>query len=277
MRARAIPVRTRHATFIDTAGTGGDGSNTFNISTAAAFVIAAAGLPVAKHGNRAASSRSGSADVLAALGARTDVSAETAERCLDEVGICFMFAPTYHAATRRVAELRRQLGVRTAFNLLGPLTNPARAPRQLIGVFDENAAERVARALAVLGVERAWVVHGLGLDEITVVGATTVFEVAGGDVTRRFEIRPEDVGLSCRSVEELRGGTPDENATIVRGVLEGTVTGAPREVVVLNAAAGLVVGGAASSMDEGLARSIAAIDSGAAAELLRRFCDMTSQ
>jgi anthranilate phosphoribosyltransferase len=276
MRARAVPVTTRHATFVDTAGTGGDRSNTFNISTAAAFVIAAAGLPVAKHGNRAASSRSGSADVLAALGARADVSAERAGHCLDEIGICFMFAPSYHAATRRVAELRRQLGVRTAFNLLGPLTNPARAPRQLVGVFDEPAAERVAHTLAVLGVERAWVVHGLGLDEITVAGATAVFEVVGGEVARRFELHPDELGCACRPVEELRGGTPEENAAIVRGVLDGTLAGARRDVVLLNAAAGLVVGGAAASMGEGLERAAAAVDSGAASELLRRFCDMTN-
>jgi len=277
MRARAVSVRTRHTTFIDTAGTGGDGSNTFNISTAAAFVIAACGLPVAKHGNRAASSRSGSADVLSALGARTDVTAETAERCLDEVGICFMFAPTYHAATRRVAELRKQLGIRTAFNLLGPLTNPARAPRQLVGVFDERAAERVADALAALGIERAWVVHGCGLDEITVVGSTTIFEVAGGEVSRRFEMHPSEIGYDCRPPESLLGGTPEENAAIVRGVLDGSAHGAPREVVLLNAAAGLVVGDVADSMRDGLDRAAWAIDSGTASELLARFCDMTNR
>jgi anthranilate phosphoribosyltransferase len=277
MRARAVPVRTRHTTFIDTAGTGGDGANTFNVSTAAAFVIAACGLPVAKHGNRAASSRSGSADVLAALGAKTDVAADVAQRCLDEVGICFMFAPTYHAATRRVAELRKQLGIRTAFNLLGPLTNPAGAPRQLVGVFDERAARRVADALAVLGVERAWVVHGCGLDEVTVVGSTTVFEVVDGAVVRRFELHPTDLGYACRPSESLLGGSPEENAVIVRGVLDGSIDGAAREIVLLNAAAGLVVGGTADSMADGVDRAARAVDSGAAWELLGRFCDMTNR
>jgi anthranilate phosphoribosyltransferase len=277
MRARATPVRTRHARFIDTAGTGGDGANTFNISTAAAFVIAAAGLPVAKHGNRAASSRSGSADVLAALGVRPEMDASVAEHCLDEIGLCFMFAPLYHAATRRVADVRRQLGVRTAFNLLGPLTNPARAPRQLIGVFDLGAVGRVARAAAVLGAERVWVVNGDGLDEVTVAGRTRVVEVVGGRVERFFDIEPEQLGLPLHPREALRGGTPQENAAIVRGVLDASLRGAPRDVVLLNAAAGLVVGGETASLEEGLERAAAAIDSGAAAALLERLREVSSR
>jgi anthranilate phosphoribosyltransferase len=272
MRARATFVRTRHRVFVDTAGTGGDGSETFNISTAAAFVIAAAGLPVAKHGNRAASSRSGSADVLGALGARVEVPADDAGRCLDELGICFLFAPFYHAATRRVAEVRSQLGLRTPFNLLGPLTNPARAPRQLIGVGFAEAIERVAAAAAMLGVERAWVVHGDGLDEITVTGVTRVAEVRDGRFEGVFEIDATSFGLARGSRDELRGGTPEENATIVQRVLAGNAGGAQRDVVLLNAAAGLVVGGAAASLDEGLELATRAIDSGAAAELLARFC-----
>jgi anthranilate phosphoribosyltransferase len=270
MRARATAVRTRHARFVDTAGTGGDGANTFNISTAAAFVIAAAGLPVAKHGNRAASSRSGSADVLSALGVRPEMEAHAAGRCLDEIGICFLFAPLYHGATRRVADVRRQLGVRTAFNLLGPLTNPARAPRQLIGVADPAAVERVALAAAALGSERVWVVHGDGLDEVTVTGPTRVAEVVCGRLERIFDLDPKALGLPVRRRDSLRGGSPEENAAIVRGVLEGTVDGARREIVLLNAAAGLVVGGDAETLEEGLDRAAAAVGSGAAAALLEK-------
>lgn len=272
MRERATGVRTRHRVFVDTAGTGGDGTGTFNISTAAAFVIAAAGLPVAKHGNRAASSRSGSADVLAALGARVEVGPDEASCALDELGICFLFAPLYHAATRRVAEVRRQLGVRTPFNLLGPLTNPARAPRQLVGVGAAEALERVAEAAALLGAERAWVVHGDGLDEITVTGTTRVAEVRDGRFAGVFEVDPTALGLPLRARDELAGGTPEENAEIVRGVLDGTRGGAARDVVLVNAAAGLVVGDAASSLEDGLERAARAVDSGAAADLLDRFC-----
>ena len=272
MRARAVPVRTRHSIFVDTAGTGGDGAGTFNVSTAAAFVIAAAGLPVAKHGNRAASSRTGSADVLRELGAPVEMGPDAAGCALDELGICFLFAPLYHAATRRVAEVRRQLGVRTAFNLLGPLTNPARAPRQVLGVGDPSAIERVARAAAALGVERAWVVHGDGLDEVTVTGPTRVAEVRDGRYIGEIEITPRDFGLAIRSRHELAGGDPAENATIVRRTLSGEGSGAARDIVVANAAAGLLVGGVAASLEEGVERATRAVDSGAAIDLLERFC-----
>lgn len=271
MRERATRVRTNHRVFVDTAGTGGDGSGTFNVSTTAAFVIAAAGVPVAKHGNRAASSRSGSADVLRALGAPIEMDPDAASRCLDEVGICFLFAPLYHPATRRVADVRRQLGLRTAFNLLGPLTNPARAPRQVIGVGIAEALERVAEAAALLGAEHAWIVHGDGLDEITVTGVTRVASVRGGSVDEIFEIDPTALGLACRSRDELSGGTPEQNAEIVSGVLEGRRGGAVREIVLLNAAAGLVVGGAAALLAEGLDAATRAVDSGAAADLFERF------
>src|SRR5918997_4571279 len=195
MRARSVRLRTRHARFIDTAGTGSSASKTFNVSTAAAFVIAGAGLPVAKHGSRAATSRSGSADVLSALGVQVSAAPEVSEKCLDELGMCFMFAPLYHGATARVAGVRRELGVHTTFNLLGPLTNPAGAPRQVIGVWHPSLVEPVARALDALGTERAWVVHGQdGLDEVTLDGATKVAEVSGGGV-RIFEVSPEDFGL----------------------------------------------------------------------------------
>ena len=272
MRERATGVRTRHRVFVDTAGTGGDGSGTFNVSTSAAFVIAAAGVPVAKHGNRAASSRSGSADVLGALGAPVEMDAEAAGRCLDEIGLCFLFAPLYPPATRRVAEVRRQLGVRTAFNLLGPLTNPAGAPRQVIGVGVAAALERVAEAAAMLGAERAWIVHGDGLDEITVTGVTRVAEVRDGRFESVFEVDPSGLGLPRRSRDELLGGEPAHNAEIVRGVLAGRTGGAARDIVLLNAAAGLVVGGAVDSLASGLDAASRAVDSGAAADLLARFC-----
>src|SRR5438094_906532 len=196
MRNRAVPVRSRHARFIDTAGTGSSRAKTFNVSTAAAFVIAGAGLPVAKHGNRAASSKCGSADVLGALGVNVSASPDVSEKCLEEIGICFMFAPLYHGATARVAGIRRELGVHTTFNLLGPLTNPAGAPRQIIGVWNRDLLEPLAQTLAALGTEHAWVVHGAdGLDEITIADRTFVAETDNGEI-RMFEIAPEDFGLS---------------------------------------------------------------------------------
>lgn len=268
IRERAIPVLTRHQVFLDTAGTGGDGSGTFNISTTAAFVIAAAGLPVAKHGNRAASSRSGSADVLAALGIPIDSDADAAGASLDELGICFMFAPKYHAATRRVADVRRQLGIRTAFNLLGPLTNPARAPRQIIGVGTASAVERIAEVAARLGVERAWIVHGDGLDELSISGATLVADVRDGTVVGTFEVSPDDAGLQVADRDTCSGGSPEDNAAVLAGILDGEIRDARRDIVVLNAAAGLLVGGAADSLDDGARRAEEAIDSGAAALLL---------
>src|ERR1051326_306039 len=195
MRARATRINSNHKLFIDTAGTGSSAAKTFNVSTAAAFVIAAAGLPVAKHGNRAASSKCGSADVLGALGVNVSASPEVSEKCLEEIGICFMFAPLYHAATARVVGIRRELGVHTTFNLLGPLTNPAGSQPQFIGVWIHDLLEPLARTLALLGTERAWIVHGEdGLDEVTISGRTFVAEAAGRNV-RSFEISPEDFGV----------------------------------------------------------------------------------
>src|ERR1700754_1730246 len=205
LRARAVHLECCHNCFIDTAGTGSSKAKTFNISTAAAFVIAGAGLPVAKHGNRAASSNCGSADVLAALGVNVSVDVSVSETSLNNFGICFMFAPLYHSATARVAGVRRQLGVHTTFNLLGPLTNPAGAPRQIIGVWHEALVEPLAHALGALGARRAWVVHGLdGLDEVTLADSTKVAEVSDGAV-RVFEVAPEDFGLVRESLAALRG------------------------------------------------------------------------
>ena len=219
MRERATPLHSRHERFIDTAGTGSSAAKRFNVSTAAAFVIAGAGLPVAKHGARASSSKSGSADVLEALGVNTVASAETMERSLNEHGICFMFAPQFHRATARVAEVRRQLGVHTTFNLLGPLTNPARAPFQLLGVWDHSLVERVASALVLLGVKQAWVVHGAdGLDEVTITGETFVAACSASAGVETFTISPEDFGLQCRSINRGCEG-PTENARVIRAIL----------------------------------------------------------
>src|SRR6266849_2194860 len=262
MRARAVRINTHHACFIDTAGTGSSCAKTFNVSTAAAFVIAGAGLPVAKHGNRAASSRCGSADVLTALGVNVSMSPEISEKCLNEIGICFMFAPLYHGATARVAGIRRELGVQTTFNLLGPLTNPARAPRQIVGVWDRNLVEPLARALALLGTERAWIVHGAdGLDEVTISGETFVAEAGNGKI-RTFEIQPEDFGLTRDILDGLSGGDAEGNAAIIRSVLSGARRDAARLLVVVNAAAALQVGGVAKDLRDGARLAEQSIDSG---------------
>src|SRR5437763_11374305 len=237
MRSRAMRINSRHTRFIDTAGTGSSYAKTFNVSTAAAFVIAGAGLAVAKHGSRAATSRSGRADVLTALGANVTAQPEVSEKCLDEIGICFMFAPLFHSATARVASVRRELGVHTTFNLLGPLTNPAGAPRQVIGVWHEALVEPLAHTLLALGTERAWVVHGRdGLDEVTLADSTKVAEVAAGSV-RVFEVAPEDFGLKRASLEPLRGGDAEANARTIREILAGARRGAARALAVANAAA----------------------------------------
>ena len=277
LRSRASRVRCIHGCFIDTAGTGSSRAKTFNISTAAAFVIAGAGLPVAKHGNRAASSKSGSADVLTALGVNVAALPELSERALNEIGMCFMFAPLYHSATARVAAIRRQLGVHTTFNLLGPLSNPAGAPRQIIGVWRKDLVNKLASALAALGTERAWVVHGEdGLDEITLAGKTYVAEAENGSV-RTFELLPTDFGLTTRKLDHLRGGDTDGNAAIIRSVLEGSRKDEARALVVMTAAAALVIGGIASDLVEGVTRAEKAIDSGAAAMKLEQLVSITNQ
>jgi anthranilate phosphoribosyltransferase/anthranilate synthase/phosphoribosyltransferase len=276
MRARAVRITTRHERFIDTAGTGSSAAKTFNVSTAAAFVIAGAGLPVAKHGSRAATSRSGSADVLTALGVGVTAAPAISARCLDEIGLCFMFAPLYHGATARVAGVRRELGVHTTFNLLGPLTNPAGAPRQIIGVWHASLVEPLARTLAALGTGRAWVVHGRdGLDEITVSDQTLVAEASGGEV-RTFEIAPEDFGIARANLEELRGGDAEMNAVIIRNVLAGERRGAARALVVANAAGALYVGGAAASLLEAAELAARSIDGGNALDKLRQLAEATN-
>ena len=276
MRARAVRISSRRERFIDTAGTGSSSVKTFNVSTAAAFVIAGAGLPVAKHGNRAASSNCGSADVLAALGVNVSVDVSISEACLNDFGICFMFAPLYHSATARVAGVRRQLGVHTTFNLLGPLTNPAGAPRQVIGVWDRALAEPMARTLALLGTERAWVVHGNdGLDEVTLADSTFVAETESGEV-RTFEIKPEDFGLERSALNNLRGCDAEGNAAIIRDVMNGKRKDEARALVVINAATALHVGGAAGDFREGVLLAEESIDKGLAAEKLDRLIEKTN-
>lgn len=276
LRSRAVRVNSCHSCFIDTAGTGSSRAKTFNISTAAAFVIAGAGLPVAKHGNRAASSKSGSADLLAALGVNVSAIPSVSQNALNEIGICFMFAPLYHGATARVAGIRRQLGIHTTFNLLGPLSNPAGAPRQIIGVWRKDLAERLARVLAALGTEHAWVVHGEdGLDEITLAGRTHVAEARGGEV-RTFEIAPEDFGFDAAALDHLRGGDTEANAAIVRAVLERKRNDEARRLVIVTAAAALLLGGVADDLRDGARRAAESIDSGAALGKLERLIEVTN-
>jgi anthranilate phosphoribosyltransferase len=272
MRERATRLVSRHEHFIDTAGTGSSAAKTFNVSTAAAFVIAGAGLPVAKHGARAASSSSGSADVLEALGVNTSASPELVERCLNAHGVCFMFAPHFHRATARVAHVRRQMGVHTTFNLLGPLTNPARAPFQLLGVWDRSLLERVASALTLLGIEQAWIVHGAdGLDELTITGETFVAACSARTGVETFTISPEDFGLQRRSLNGCHAEGPSENARLIRAVLSGEKTddfAAARDLVVINAAAALYLAGVATDRDEAAKIAVESIDSGRGASKL---------
>jgi anthranilate phosphoribosyltransferase len=267
MRARATRLTRPHDGVFDTCGTGGDRAHTFNVSTIAALVVAACGVPVAKHGNRSVSSRCGSADLFEALGVNITATPAVVERCLDEAGIAFFFAPTFHPSMRHAAPARRDLGVRTAFNLLGPLTNPAGASRQLVGVPRPELTELVARSLAMLGSDRAWVVHGAdGLDEISTTGYTKVSEARGRSV-RTFYVHPADAGLAKASVSDLAGGDAAENAAIARRILAGA-KGPARDIVLLNAGAALLVAGAAASLGEGIARAAAAIDRGAASATL---------
>ena len=274
MRRHAVRFEAHTDDMVDTAGTGG-GAETFNISTTAAFVIAAAGLPVAKHGNRAVTSRSGSADLLTALGVRIDVSPEVTSECIREVGIGFMFAPMYHPAMKRVVGIRKELGHRTVFNMLGPLTNPAGAGYQIIGVYAPDLTERLAHALVALGCRRAWVVHSAdGLDELSVTAPTRVSEVANGAV-RSFEVDPAEFGFASASLAEIAGGTPEENAEITRGILDGATQGPKREIVLLNAAAALSVAGR-GELKETLRLAAEAIDSGEAMKVMRRLVEVTN-
>nr|WP_315050128.1 anthranilate phosphoribosyltransferase [uncultured Brevundimonas sp.] len=259
---------------IDTCGTGGDGQHTYNISTAAALVLAGAGLKVAKHGNRAMSSKSGSSDVLSMLGVDLRAGPDQQRRALDEAGICFLFAPAYHGAMRHVGPVRAEVGFRTVFNLLGPLSNPAGARRQVMGVYDPRLLEPLVEALGRLGAVRAWTVHGQGLDELTTTGASEVAEWRDGQV-RRFQVWPEDAGLPRASLDDLRGGDAEENAAALRALLDGARS-PYRDIVLLNAAAALVVSDRAETLMDGAALAAASIDGGHAAAALETLARITS-
>lgn len=275
MRERAVHVDAGDGCVLDTCGTGGDQKETFNISTVASFVVAGAGVTVAKHGNRSVSSRSGSADVLAALGVKIEASKEVVEQCLQEVGIGFLFAPLLHQAMKYAVGPRREIGIRTIFNLLGPLTNPARATHQLVGVYDHALTDVAAHVLNNLGSTRAMVVHGHeGLDEISLTGPTAVAEVSRGGVINHT-LNPEEFGLELCSLEELKGGDPDQCATIATDVLKGT-KGPTRDIVVLNSGAALYVSEKTASIAEGIELARESIDTGRADEKLRSLIRVTN-
>ena len=267
MREKATPIATKHDVIVDTCGTGGDHSGTFNISTTAAFVAAGAGLCVAKHGNRAATSQCGSADVLGALGVNIEASPDTVSRCLDDVGIGFLFAISLHGAMKYAIGPRREIGARTIFNALGPLSNPAGATRQVVGVYSAALTETLAGVLGTLGAERAFVVHGSdGLDEMTLTGPTRVSELKNGSVST-YDVSPGDFGLAQAPADALKGGDADYNAEITRSILNGE-EGPRRDIVLLNAAAAIVAGGKAGDLNEGVQVAAEVIDSGKALEKL---------
>jgi len=276
MREKASRIKPKnHSQLIDVVGTGGDKSGTFNISTVAAFVVAGAGIPVAKHGNKGVSSKCGSADVLTALGIKIDLEPEKVEQCINEVGIGYMFAPKFHEAMKYAIGPRKELGVRTVFNILGPLTNPAEAPYELMGVFDESLVEPLAEVLGKLGLKHALVVHGNGLDEITTEAQTKVAEYKDGHV-KTYEIKPTDFGIKLASLEEIKGSLED-NAKITLDILNGKEKGAKRDVVLLNAGAAIYVAGMADSIQDGIDIAKDSIDSGKALEKLNNLKDWTNK
>jgi anthranilate phosphoribosyltransferase len=268
MSSKSLKMPQTFPDAVDTCGTGGDGLDTINISTGAAFVAAAAGAKIAKHGNRAVSSRSGSADVLSALGVRIDLSPAQAADCLELCGISFLFAPSFHPAMKHAAPVRKELGVRTVFNILGPLCNPAGARRAVIGVFSESLCRKMVEAARELGFERMMAVHGSpGMDEISISGPTRVCELKHGSI-REYTLSPSEFDLPVAELSEIKGGGPDENAKALRGVLDGSIKGPKRDVTLLNAAAALMVAGKADSWRKAFALASSAIDSGAAASKL---------
>ena len=276
MRTHAVPIETRYDRVFDTCGTGGDRAGTFNISSCAAIVVASCGVRVAKHGNRSVSSRSGSADVFEALGVRISAPPIVVERCLAEAGIGFFFAPTFHPSMRHAAQARRELGVRTVFNLLGPLTNPAGATRQLVGVPRPEFTELIARALLLLGSERAWVVHGAdGIDEISTTGYTKISECRNGSVNT-FYLHPADVGLPKATLPALAGGDARQNAGAIERILAGE-RGPARDVVLLNAGAALFIAGSVLSVEQGILQAAEAIDRGSAKRTLDRLVSFSTE
>ncbi len=268
MRDKAIAVKPSRKDIVDIVGTGGDGAKTFNISTTAMFVVAGAGLGVAKHGNRAVSSASGSADVLEALGVNLDLTPEQVAECIDQIGAGFLFAQKLHPAMKNVAPVRKELGIRTIFNILGPLTNPARTPAQVVGVYDPKLLKAMAEVLRELGCKAAFVFHSSdGIDELTTTGVNRIARFDNG-IVHEDELDARSLGLKAASRDDLRGGTPQDNAKITRDVLSGTDRGPKRDVVLLNAAAALVVGGKEKDLQAGLARANEAIESGKAQRVL---------
>jgi anthranilate phosphoribosyltransferase len=275
MRAKMLTIQAPEGA-IDTCGTGGDGTGTYNISTASQFVVAACGVPVAKHGNRALSSKSGAADVLAALGVNIEADMSLVQRALEEVGTCFLMAPRHHSAMRHVGPVRVELGTRTIFNLLGPLSNPAKVKRQLLGVFSRDWVEPLAQVLNGLGHERAWVVHGAdGMDELSTTGASFVAELKDGRVAT-FEVTPEDAGLPRARIEDLKGGDAERNRHVLRAMLDGE-QGPFRDVVLYSSAAALLVAGKVSDLKSGVAMAAEAVDSGAALRTLQRLVAITNE
>lgn len=274
MRNKAVSLNTNSACLVDTCGTGGDGGVTFNISTASAIVAAAGGIRVAKHGNRAVSGRSGSADVLEALGISISLGVEQAHHCLERTNLCFMFAPLYHQAMKHAAGVRKEIGFRSVFNLLGPLTNPAGADRQLLGVFDPGVAEKTANVLKELGIKRALVVAGLdGLDELSVSAPSLVVEVSGGMI-RSYQFTPEEAGLERSPLTAVSGGDAQYNAEVIRSVMSGE-RGAPRDIVCLNAGAVFYLAEKADSLQEGVQKAQEVIDTGQGAEKLAELVRVT--
>jgi anthranilate phosphoribosyltransferase len=275
MREKAHRVRVGTKTVLDTCGTGGDQKGTFNISTTSAFVVAGAGINVAKHGNRSVSSQSGSADVLGALGVKVDAPKEQVEACIEKIGIGFLFAPLLHEAMKYAVQPRRDIGIRTIFNLLGPLTNPAMASYQLIGLYSGELVPMIAHVLRNLGSARAMVVHGMeGLDEISLCGPTKVAELRDGQV-KEYTLEPERLGLTPCRLEDLHGGSAEQSATIVRGVLQGN-KGPARDVVLLNSGAALYVAGAAAAIQDGIRLAAESIDTGKARQKLEQLVQMTN-
>ncbi|ACX73532.1 anthranilate phosphoribosyltransferase [Methanocaldococcus vulcanius M7] len=271
MRKHSIKIHPNVPKLLDTCGTGGDNLNTFNISTATAFVVSTY-VPVAKHGNKAVSSKSGSADVLEALGVNLNVSIEKIKRSIEELGIGFLFAPQFHPAMKYATPVRRDLGIRTVFNVLGPLTNPANANYQLMGVYDEKLTEKLANVLKNLGLKGALVVHGSGMDEITTIGKTKISEMKNGEI-KTYYIDPEDFGIKKAKLDEIKGGNSEENAKIIRGIFEGEEVGAKRDIVVLNSAFALYIADETKNVEEGIKLAEKSIDSGKALKKLEDLID----
>ncbi|SVC16805.1 uncharacterized protein METZ01_LOCUS269659 [marine metagenome] len=276
MRDKAEKIKVSQNPIIDTCGTGGDGANTFNISTTAAFVVAGCDISVAKHGNRAVSSRSGSADVLKCLGVNIEASKFTVEKCIDQIGIGFLFAPLMHGAMKHAAGVRKQLGIRTIFNLLGPLTNPAGANAQVVGIYDSSRLKQIASVLKLLGTRKAFVVHGSdGLDEITLTGETKVCELANGQISE-YILKPDSFDLTACEAKDITGGTPEENADILKAILSG-IKGPKRDIVLMNASAAICASDKKESLKAAMELARESIDSGSAEQKLNDLCRLSHE